>query len=305
VVSTLECIPEAFHFIDTLPGGTIRAAVSQTDRSNTAAGVAFEIAAAFGALPQVEAVASAGSRTSGMGDHASDLNLYVYLCGEVPVARRAEIANARAVWAEVDNHSWELGDEWVEAGSGLGVDIVFRRTDWIQDQLEKVLRRHEASLGGSTCLWYNVRTSHALHDPGGWLAALQRFADQPYPEPLRRAIVSKNHPVLRRNLSSYTHQIERAAARGDRVSVNHRVAAFLASYFDILFALNRQPHPGEKRLLAFARERCEKKPEGMEAGIGALLDQVGADGKQAAELCRFLVDSLDRLLKEDGLLPER
>jgi hypothetical protein len=279
--------------------------VSQTDRSNTAAGVAFEIAAAFGALPQVEAVASAGSRTSGMGDHASDLNLYVYLCGEIPVAKRAEIANARAVWAEVDNHSWEPGDEWVEAGSGLGVDIIFRRTDWIQDQLEKVLRRHEASLGCSTCLWYNVRTSHALHDPGGWLAALQRFADQPYPEPLRRAIVARNHPVLRRNLSSYTHQVERAAARGDRVSVNHRVAAFLASYFDLLFALNRLPHPGEKRLLAFARERCDRKPEGMESGIGALLDQVGADGKQASELCRFLVDSLERLLKEDGLLPER
>jgi hypothetical protein len=279
--------------------------VSQTDRSNTAAGVAFEIAAAFGALPQVEAVASAGSRTSGMGDHASDLNLYVYLCGEIPVAKRAEIANARAVWAEVDNHSWEPGDEWVEAGSGLGVDIIFRRTDWIQDQLEKVLRRHEASLGCSTCLWYNIRTSHALHDPGGWLAALQRFADQPYPEPLRRAIVARNHPVLRRNLSSYTHQVERAAARGDRVSVNHRVAAFLASYFDLLFALNRLPHPGEKRLLAFARERCDRKPEGMESGIGALLDQVGADGKQASELCRFLVDSLERLLKEDGLLPER
>jgi hypothetical protein len=305
VVSTLECIPEGFHFIDTLLGGRIRAAVSQTDRSNTAAGVAFEIAAAFGALPQVEAVASAGSRTSGMGDHASDLNLYVYLCGEIPVAKRAEIANARAVWAEVDNHSWEPGDEWVEAGSGLGVDIIFRRTDWIQDQLEKVLRRHEASLGCSTCLWYNIRTSHALHDPGGWLAALQRFADQPYPEPLRRAIVARNHPVLRRNLSSYTHQGERAAARGDRVSVNHRVAAFLASYFDLLFALNRLPHPGEKRLLAFARERCDKKPEGMESGIGALLDQVGADGKQASELCRFLVDSLERLLKEDGLLPER
>jgi hypothetical protein len=279
--------------------------VSQADRSNTAAGVAFEIAAAYGALPQVEAVASAGSRTSGMGDHGSDLDLYIYICGEIPVAKRAEIANARAVWAEMDNHFGEPGDEWVEAGSGLGVDIVFRRTDWIQDQLERVLRRHEASVGYTTSLWYNVLTSHALHDPGGWLAALQRFADQPYPEPLRNAIVAKNHPVLRRNLSSYTHEIERAAARGDRVSVNHRAAAFLASYFDILFALNRLPHPGEKRLLALARERCTLKPEGMEAGIGALLDQVGADGKQAAELCRFLVDSLDRLLREEGLLPER
>jgi hypothetical protein len=286
-------------------GGIRSPAVSPTDRSNTAAGVAFELAAVYGALPQVDAVASAGSRTTGMGDHGSDLDLYVYICADIPLEKRAEIAAARAVWAEVDNRFWEPGDEWVEAGSGLGVDVIFRRTDWTQEQLERVLRRHEASLGYTTCLWYNVRTSHALHDPGGWLAALQRFADQPYPEPLRRAIVARNHPVLRRNLSSYTHQIERAAARGDRVNLNHRVSSFLASYFDILFALNRLEHPGEKRLLALARERCEKKPEGMEAGIGALLDQVGADGRQAPELCRFLVDSLDRLLRDEGLLPER
>jgi len=273
------------------------------DRSHVAAGLAFEIAAVYGALPQVEAVASAGSRTTGMGDSGSDLDLYVYVCAEIPLATRTEIATARAVRADVDNRLWEPGDEWVEAASGLGVDVMFRRTDWIQERLEGVLRRHEASLGYTTCLWHNIRTSHALHDPGGWLTALQRFAEQPYPEPLRRAIVARNHPVLRKNLSSYTHQIESAAVRGDRVSVNHRVSAFLASYFDILFALNRLPHPGEKRLLAVARERCAKKPEGMEAGIGALLDQVGTDGEQAAELCRFLVDSLDRLLREEGLLP--
>ena len=57
--------------------------------------------------------------------------------------------------------------------------------------------------------------------------------------------------------------MEKAVARGDLVSFNYRVAALLASTFDILFALNRLPHPGEKRLLAFAAQHCPLRPAGM------------------------------------------
>ena len=39
----------------------------------------------------------------------------------------------------------------------------------------------------------------------------------------------------------------------------------------------------------------------MESGIEALLDEVGADGKQAAEICRVLVDGLEQLLLEEKL----
>ena len=43
-----------------------------------------------------------------------------------------------------------------------------------------------------------------------------------------------NHPLLRRNLSSYLHQIARAVEREDAVAVHHRVTALLASYFEQL-----------------------------------------------------------------------
>ena len=100
-----------------------------------------------------------------------------------------------------------------------------------------------------------------------WLHQLQAEARQPYPEELRRAIVAKNHPILRAMSSSYLQQIEIAVQREDFVSINHRTAALLASYFDILFALNRLPHPGEKRLLHYAEALCAQRPPLMRQQI--------------------------------------
>ncbi len=130
--------------------------------------LAQTLAQRYAELPQVEAVALAGSQTAGVADHDSDIDLYVYV-----------------------------------------------------------------------------------------------NADIPHPEELRRAIIAKNYPLPRRNLSSYRHQLERIVARNDWVSGHHRVAALLASYFDILFAVNRLLHPGEKRLAAFAEKNCKLVPVGM------------------------------------------
>ena len=54
--------------------------------------------------------------------------------------------------------------------------------------------------------------------------------------------------------SCYLKQITTSIVRRDPVSLNHRIAAWLASYFDILFAINCRFHPGEKRLLTYAEE---------------------------------------------------
>jgi len=251
-------------------------------------------------LPQVEAVALGGSQAVGLDDHDSDIDLYVYVSAEIPIHVRAGIATARAEYAEVDNRFWEPGDEWIEAETGVHVDVMFRSMAWIEDQLDRVLQRHEASVGYSTCLWYNVQSSQTLYDRDGWFQGLQRIAGQPYPEELRRAIVVKNHPILRRNVSSYLAQIERAVGRGDLVSVNHRTAALLASYFDILFALNRLPHPGEKRLVDIALSRCAQVPVGMREGVLGLI-QAGAQGGRAVlESAHALIDSLDDLLRGEG-----
>jgi len=202
---------------------------------------------------------------------APDIDLYVYATAEVPVESRRAIAAEFADRMEIDNRVWEPGDEWIDRNTGRAIDIMYRTPAWIEDQLARVLVRHEASAGYSTCFWWNVLHSRALYDRTGWYAALQQSARQPYPEELRRAIIAKNLPLLRSNISSYRRQIEKALDRGDLVSVNHRIAAFLASYWDILFAINSLPHPGEKRLPDHASRLCKTLPANWEADLTALL----------------------------------
>ena len=53
-------------------------------------------------------------------------------------------------------------------------------------------------------------------------------------------------------MPSLYYQVEKAITRNDLLSINHRTSAYFEIYFDILFALNRRTHPGEKRMLETA-----------------------------------------------------
>ncbi len=77
----------------------------------------------------------------------------------------------------------------------------------------------------------------------------------------------------------------------------------LASYFDILFAVNGLPHPGEKRQLLFAMTRCERRPPEMERHLNALL-QIAPRPATSAVLAAVnaLLDDLGSWLMDQGLL---
>ncbi|MBZ0304797.1 MAG: DUF4037 domain-containing protein, partial [Anaerolineae bacterium] len=162
----------------------------------------------------------------------------------------------------------------------------------------RVLQRHEASMGYTTCFWHTVKISTCLLDVTGWFGHLQTFARQPYPFALQEAIISLNYPLLRQIIPSYFNQIKHALARRDWVSVNHRLAALFASYFDILFAVNLLPHPGEKRLLDFAERDCQKLP----ANFRSEVENVLAAREDVLEKLTILLNSLDELLKAEGLI---
>jgi predicted nucleotidyltransferase len=271
---------------------------------SASADIANRVAAAFANLPEVVAVALAGSDVTGAADEQSDIDLYVYAGAPLAMADRVAIATSFAARAEVGNDFWEPGDEWIDAQTGRHVDVMYRTPAWIEEQLEPVLVRHEASVGYSTCFWHNVLHSTPLFDRSGWYGDLQVAAARPYPELLKRAIIARNHPILRQTLSSYLAQIERAVRRGDSVSIQHRLTALLASYYDVLFAVNELPHPGEKRLLQFAATRCTKTPPEMETQINALLETAARPVTPAVVThVNALLNGLDALLANEGLIP--
>ena len=267
--------------------------------------LARKIAGFFSAFPNVEAIAIAGSQTAGTIDAASDVDLYVYQTSEIPLAERAAIVqNLGASRADLNNQFWGPGDEWVDAETGIGVDIMYWDVRWIEEQIDRVLVRHQASVGYTTCFWGTVLNSLALYDKTAWFSALKARSDQPFPEELRRAIIANNHPILRRVIPAYLHQIQKAISRNDLVSVNHRVSALLASYFDVLFALNRVPNPGEKQLVRIAAERCAKIPKDMSRQVEDAIRATSQPDDRLVAKIEVPVDGLDELLVEEGFDPE-
>ncbi|MFQ4144758.1 DUF4037 domain-containing protein [Chlorogloeopsis sp. ULAP02] len=265
--------------------------------------LAQNIAAEFSQLPQVVAVALAGSQTSAIADDFSDLDFYVYVQEEISVNIRESIAKKFSDRIEINNQFWEPGDEWIDKNSGWSVDIMYRTPNWIEQQIDAVLVKHEASVGYSTCFWWNILHSQPLYDKDGWFRQLRVRATQPYPEELRRAIIAKNYPILRNNLSAHTHQIELATKRNDLISINHRISALIASYFDIIFAVNYLPHPGEKRLIKFAKKFCNKLPKNLEDNITKLILSI-CEQQNILDQAIVLIDELDAWLINETIITE-
>lgn len=257
-------------------------------------------------LPQVEAVAVAGSLGSGTGacDPASDMDLYVYTRAEIPLeARRALVERiGGASRANFDLHYWGSGDLVVHAPSGIELDLMYFDAAWMEDQITQVVNEHQPCLGYTTCFWYTVRQSILFHDARGWFTGLQQRCSVDYPEALRQNIIRYNHPVLREIITSYAAQIEKAVQRRDLPGINHRLAALLASYFDILFAFNRRLHPGEKRQLEFALHNCPTLPKNLQTDLNSLLLFTDADIPHLPGRVNTLLDRLDTMLERDGFV---
>lgn len=264
---------------------------------------AEEVAHHFAQLPQVAAIALSGSQASGAADVESDIDLYVYTKAEIPhQGLKTVIENTGgATRADLNLPYWGGVNIWVDALTGISIDCVYFDQTWMEEQVRRVMIACQPELGYSTCFCRTVRQSRPLYDPDGWFAALQSLAQQDYPEQLRRNIINHNHPVLRTIMTSYLHQIENAVRRSDTISIQHRLTALLASYFDILFALNRVMHPGEKRLLSYAHNECTLLPEDMDADLATVLKAAASPAADIIQALNHLLDQLDECLGMVGI----
>lgn len=242
-------------------------------------------------LPQVEAIALGGSRASGWNDARSDYDVYLYCTGPIPEDVRKSLLTPYCSVMEIGNHYWEYEDNCTFR-DGVDLDLLHRDITAFGADVARVVEGHQASLGYSTCMWHNLRTCSVEFDRNGRLEALRHRFDVPYPRELRDAIVAANLPLLHGALPAYDAQIHKAASRGDLVSVNHRVTAFLSSYFDVLFAINGMTHPGEKRQLSIAERDCCILPEDFRSSFTALFETMFTDAAALDDVVARLARNL-------------
>jgi len=251
----------------------------------------------FSQLAEVQAIALGGSQATGKAIANSDYDIYIYVRENIPVKKRLALGLEFSPNAQIVDY-WGPGMEWDDPVSNIHVDTVYFETRWIEAQLNKTLVQYEASLGYSTCFWHTVRVSQSLYDPDQWFARLQQQAQVPYPDLLAQRIVALNLPVLRDSFSSYGRQIAKAAQRHDAVDLQHKVSNYLASVFDILFAVNRIPHPGEKRLIDLAERQCGRLPPNLRQRVEAILTNMTNNPPAVILAVDELTDAIETLLAE-------
>lgn len=255
----------------------------------------------FSTLNEVEGILLAGSHATETNDKESDYDIYIYASKEIPLKERKIITDKYCSYMELNNTFWETEDDGFMKEDNTPVEIIYRELSWIDGMLQRTLLKCEADIGYTTCFWSNFINSIIFYDKKGILNKLQNKYNVIYPDKLKKNIVKNNYPLLKLQIPSYYNQIKKALKRCDLISINHRTAALFASYFDIIFAVNEMPHPGEKKLIKIINDKNLKVPQDMEININNILKySISGDSAILSEI-DSLVYNLDILLNSEGL----
>ncbi len=245
-------------------------------------------------LDCVAAITLGGSKSTNNDDKLSDYDIYIYYDLEpIDVMTRHNILAARCSYLELNNQYWETEDNGITI-DGEYFDLLYRNINQIADDLKSVLIKGNARNGFTTAIVFNILNSHILYDKNHRYQSLKDKYSFPYPQKLKENIIRQNRNLLSGKIVSYDQQIAKAFKRNDQVNVINRVNEFLNSYFDIIFAYNEIYHPGEKRLIKYAKANAKRLPEDFEENITSLLDNLKQD--KMLEIIKQIVINLDKLL---------
>lgn len=250
-------------------------------------------------LKEIDGIMLGGSRATGKNDKDSDYDVYVYLNEELEESKRREIISPYVKYMEYSNEFWELEDDGI-LSDGIDIEFIYRKINDIDSMLNCIVIEHQAWTGYTTCFWDNLILSKILYDPKGKLQALKDKYNIPYPKELKENIITKNFMLLKDKMPSFYYQIEKAVKRQDKISVNHRLTELLASYFDIIFAINEKTHPGEKRLLE-ATQDLNHLPKDYKQHLDILFTTMYTDQGEFTNTLDDMILNLYDLIKESDI----
>lgn len=232
----------------------------------------------------IDAFVLSGSKTSLINDEMSDYDIYVYSKDKVNIETRKKFANKYDAYCELGNDYFEYGDEFI-IKDYIYLDFMYRDLSFAENEINYVWKNCNAKLGYTTAFLYNIRNSKILYDKDFKFQNLQNeLINNEYPDKLKENIIKRNWIIM----NEFFGQLKTAVKRDDIISVNHRLAALLSSYFDILFALNKELHPGEKKLIKYAYKLCKNLPENFEKDLNNIITR---------ELNKNILDNLNSLIE--------
>lgn len=247
------------------------------------------------AFPRTEAIALGGSRATKLSDNSSDYDVYVYVSENIPEEARRDMLSEYCSVTEIGNRYWEYEDNCVMT-DGIPADIIYRDMGDFEEGLRRTVIGCVPANAYTTCMWHNLLNSEIIFDRKGSLGALREKYDLPYPERLRENIIRRGRQLLSGCIPSYDMQIKKAVLRGDKTAVTHRTAEFLASYYDVIFALNRLTHPGEKRLEEICARQCGLLPRNFSENLDRLFAELFTGNT---------VENISQIVRELDILLER
>lgn len=235
----------------------------------------------------IDAIVLSGSKTSLINDGMSDYDVYIYSKERINIETRKNFAEKYSSYYELRNDYFEYGDEFII--NDICFDFMYRDLSFVENEINYIWKNCNSKIGYTTAFLYNIKNSKIIYDKDFKFKSLQEELNKEYPNKLKENIINKNLAVMKdKKCTSFFEQLEKAIKRKDIISVNHRITAILSSYFDILFALNKELHPGEKKLIKYVYKLCKLIPENFEKDIKNIV---------ACELNENILENINCLIK--------